>query len=68
MLIINTTVPFINIVCAIIVQMNKRGLKVPTTDFVHRKSKMLDTFKNTSLKEEDVEMVRQKFLFVRVNF
>ena len=34
---------------------------MPTTDFVHRKSKKLEAYKTSSLKEEDVEKVRQIF-------
>ena len=37
--------------------MEKRGLKLPTADFVQRKVKELEKFKTMSLKEEDVEKV-----------
>ena len=37
--------------------MEKRGLKLPTVDFVRRKTKKLEEVKNVSLKEEDVEKV-----------
>ena len=39
------------------IQMEKKGLKLPTLDFIRRKAKKLDEVKNTSLKEEDVDKV-----------
>ena len=38
-------------------QLEKRGLKLPTVDFVRRKARKLEEVKNVSLKEEDVEKV-----------
>ena len=38
-------------------QMDKRGLKLPTVEFVQRKARKLEEVKNISLKEEDVEKV-----------
>lgn len=39
--------------------MERRGLELPTVDFIRRKAKKLEEFKNTSLKEEDVEKVKK---------
>ena len=38
-------------------QLEKRGLKLPTVDSVRRKARKLEEVKNVSLKEEDVEKV-----------
>ena len=37
--------------------MEKQGLELPTVDFVQKKVKDVEKYKNTSLKEEDVEKV-----------
>ena len=37
--------------------MDKRGLSLPTVEFVQRKARKLEEVKNISLKEEDVEKV-----------
>ncbi len=47
--------------------MEKRGLQLPTVDFVQKKVKELEKFRNTSLKEEDVEkVVLHTFLIMQV--
>ena len=47
----------------IVLQMEKRGLKLPTMDYVRQKSKKLEEMKNMSLKEEDVEKVSASEVF-----
>jgi len=47
--------------------MEKRGIKLPTVDFVQRKVKELEKFKNTSLKEEDVEKVSDSYIFLQLS-
>lgn len=48
--------PFLNE--SVFVQMEKRGLQLPTVDYVRRKARKLEEMKNVSLKEEDVAKVR----------
>ena len=42
---------------AFILQMEKKGMKLPRVDEVRRKARAIDGAKNASLKEEDIEQV-----------